>query len=256
MPIRSSVLLQRTVGAVAAFVVIGTGLAQTADPSAITYGDNILKVNNAGQVKFIQSTLDEGMPTELVDTLAMLVLNKSTLTLPLIEKKIEAIVASQNPSRCCTTKEINPSGFIDLAARTIGYAGDVEGLKQLAKLMAIDEPRFAQYVPITIHNAEERRNGNPFAVAYAGLEIGRPDLTRTIIAWVEAELPGKTEFRRGQLRRWWGQAMLTRYGGRASAERGWNDDPIASRLANSLALLTRDEVLRCVAEEAAKRRQQ
>jgi len=240
----------------AIFMAAVSGLAQTINPSAITYGNNVLKVSRAEQVKFIQSTLDQGMPVELVDTLAMLVLNKSALALPLIEKKIEAILSSPNPSRCCTTGEVDPPRFIDLTARTIAYAGDVEALNQFAKLMAIEEQRFGQYVPQAIHNAEERRNGNPFAVAYAGLQIGNPALSRQIIAWVEAELPGKSDFRRGQLRGWWGQAMLARYGGRASADNGWNDDPIATRISSSLALLMRDEVLRTVSEEAGKQKRQ
>lgn len=249
-------VLQHAIDFAAVLLVTGSGLAQTVDPSSITYGDNILKVSNTDQIKFVQSALDRGLPTELGDTLAMLVLNKSTLTLPLIEKKIEEVLASPDPSRCCTTEEINPPRFIDLPARTIDYAGDTEALKQVAKLMAIDEQRFGQYVPLTIHNAEERRNGNPFAVAYAGLQIGSPALSRKIITWVEAELPGKTDSRRGQLRRWWGQAMLNRYGGRVAAENGWNDDPIASRLSSSLTLFVRDEVLHSVAEEAEKRGRQ
>jgi hypothetical protein len=221
-------------------------LAQTVDPTAITYGNNILKVSEAEQVQYIQSALDRG---EFDDTLTMLAVNRSSLALPMIEKKIEEILASTDPASCCTTNRVAPERFIDAAARTIDYAGNLEALKQIANLAARDDEKFGPYVPLTIHNAEERPGSNPFVLAYAGLEMSNPALERRIIAWAESQLPGETAFRKSQMQRFWAQAMLARYGGRMQAENGWSRDPLGMRLSPALAGAMHDEVLRSMTEE-------
>jgi hypothetical protein len=219
--------------------------AQTIDHSDIRYGSNILKVSEAEQVAYIESALNKGL---LDDDVAMLVLNRSALTLPLIEKKIEEVLASPNPASCFTVKGVDPARFVGIAARMIDYAGNKEALEQLAKLMAIDENRFGELVWLTLINNENRRDPNPFTLAYAGLEIDSAPLRRRIIAWAESELPGKTDSRKRHLKEWWAEAMLSRHGRRLPTEQEWNDDPLASRIFPPLAKLMHDDVFRSMNE--------
>ena len=141
---------------------VTVGSAQTAGSNNPTLGGNILTVSESEQIAFIRSTLDRCIPPD--DTLTMLVLNRSSLTLPLIEAKIEEVLSSSRPLVCLTGRQVDPPIFIDLAARTMAYSGDAVALRQIAKLMTFDEKRFGTYVDVTLINAEDRRN--VFSVAY------------------------------------------------------------------------------------------
>jgi hypothetical protein len=150
----------------------------------------LLKASEAEQIAWVNSELDRGMPAKPnADTLTMLVLNRSSVTLPLIERKIEQVLRSPSPSECFVDKSVAPQKFIDVAAATIAYAGDAEALKQLSKLIRIDEKRFGRLIDNTLGNARVHRN--PFTVAYQGLELGDTAVDARIAAWAQFQLSEK-----------------------------------------------------------------
>src|SRR5262249_32405793 len=153
------------------------GSAQTAptDSKDFNFRDNILKVSEAEQVAFIRSALDQCIPPDLGGALTMLVLNKSSLTLHLIEERIEEVLNASKSLVCPSNRQMDTAVFINLAVSAMIYAGDVEALKQLAKLMMLDEQRFGAYVGLALINAATFRN--PFSVAYGGIDLANPNLS-------------------------------------------------------------------------------
>lgn len=220
--------------------------AQAPDP----YGANILKVSEERQIAFVLDTLDRNFPAGSGEALTFLAANKSSSVLPLIEKKIEEALASKNPAECFTTPAGDPARFIGLAAATIAYAGSAESLRQIAKLVRLDENRFGEYVDRTLIQA--RTLGTLFTVAYGGADIWDSALTGRIIAWFGSELPGRHDFDKRQMRTWWAEAMIRRYGNRLPTGRAWREDPIASRSPAELAASMHDGVFRTMIETIEK----
>ncbi len=210
----------------------------------------ILSMSEADQIAYTHSDLDQGMPIDQNAPLGTLVLTRSSLVLPIIGKKIEEVLKSPNPLDCFTDKAVDPQRFVDLAASTIAYAGDEQALKEISKLIAIDEKRFGRLVAFTLINAEIYRN--PFTVAYRGFYIGDPALDKRIGAWAELQFANKTDFRQGQLKHWWAAAMAEKYGA-APTEVHWANDPIATRLPPELAASLHDEILQLGREAFEKR---
>jgi hypothetical protein len=177
--------------------------------------------------------------------MTVLILGRSSLILPIMEKKIEEVLKSPNPLDCFTDKTADPQKFVDLAAWMIPGAGDEYALREVGKLIAIDEKRFGMLVRNTLLAAENLRN--PFTVAYRGFEIGDPAVNKRVVAWIGQEFDDKTEFRQGQLKHWWAEAMVERYGG-APNEVNWASDPIATQIKPELAESLHYEILRLAVE--------
>jgi hypothetical protein len=167
------------------------------------------------------------MPPDLGDPLTLLILNRSSLALPLIERKIEQVLGSQLPSDCFTDKSVDPQKFVHLAALSVAYAGNEDAMREVGKLIKIDEKSFGSLVNRTLMEAETRRN--PYSLAYRGLELGNPGVAERIRAWAQARLADRTEFRVAQLRKWWAEAMVDRYNG-VPTESQWATDPFVSQL--------------------------
>jgi len=195
--------------------------------------------------------------------LTMLILNKSEVTLPLIERKIEEVLRSASPLECFTDKSVDPQKFVDLAAAMIVYAGDEQALKEASKLMKIDEKRFGWMVGRILQQAGPYRN--PFSVAYRGFEIGDPAVDSRIAPWFESRLDraealvrqpgvGATDFEVRRLRQWWGEAVVEKYGG-VPTESQWTADPLAQRLTAPRAEVLHDDVMRAAREAVQKRSQ-
>jgi len=74
----------------------------------------ILKASEAEQTSWIKAHLDRGMQGTEADSsvFIMLVLNRSELTLPLIEQKIEEVLQSSTPAGCFSDKSVDPNAFI------------------------------------------------------------------------------------------------------------------------------------------------
>jgi len=236
-----------------AAVTASASLAQPKpDPAQETLANRILRMSDADQIAFVDSDLSQGMPVDRSGPLGSLVLGRSSLVLPMMERKIEEVLKSPSPLDCFTDKTVDPQRFIDLAAGTIAYAGDEYALTAASKLIALDEKRFDLLVRNTLAAAQNRRN--PFTVAYRGFEVGDPAVDKRIVAWAGTQFAQSLgiEFAQGQLKHWWAEAMAEKYG-RVPNESDWADDPIASRIKPELAASLHDEILQLAAEAFEKR---
>jgi hypothetical protein len=222
----------------------------------------LLKANEAEQTAWIEWHLRAGMPPD--DTFGMLILNKSEVALPLIEQKIEEVLRSPSPLEYFTDKSVDPQKFIHSAAGAITEAGNVQSLKEAAKLIKIDEKQFGWMVDRTLIEAWSYRN--PFAVAYGGLGIGDPAVDSRVAAWVQVylsdEIPVGTargvvvqpmeEFDKKRFRGWWADAMVEKYGA-VPTESQWAVDPVVSILGIMRSKILHDDVMRAASEALQKR---
>src|ERR1035438_3319066 len=194
----------------------------------------VLDLSEGEQIAFISRTMDLGFPENRADQMTMLIINRSALTLPLIEAKLEEVLKS-TPT---------PKGFVETASEMIAYAGDERALRAVSKLVAIDENRFGRLVGRTLDNARNWRN--PFGVVYRGLEIGDEAVSRQMAAWVESALASNTMQRR------WAEAMLDRYG-KVPGDSEWATDPVVSGLKHGASTELRQRVVRLAVEAQSKR---
>jgi hypothetical protein len=216
-----------------AAVAARSAYGQDASGEPNTFPFQLLKWSAADQAAWVNSTLDKGMPPDLGGALTILAINKSSLVLPLMEQKIEQVLQSPSPAECFTDKTVNPEKFVYLDAATIAYAGNDEAMRQVAKLVKLDEKRFDDLVGRTLMETESLGNpenrGDPYIVAYHALEIGEPLVEKRIHAWVQARFSEKAEDRVRDLRKFWAEAMVDRYNG-VPTESQWATDPFVSRL--------------------------
>ena len=209
-----------------------------------------LKWSASEQAAWIQAYLDRGTRQDTTDTFATLVVARSSVALPLMEKKIEQVLASTSPSDCFTDKSVDPKKWVGSMAGMIDYAGDEESLRQASKLIKLDEKLFGDMVERTMFNALTRRT--PYSLAYAGLEIGDPAIDKRVVSWVEARLADKTSGGMHEVRQLWAEAMVDKYGG-APTEAQWANDRIVSRLHAPLPSLVRVDMERFAKEAVEKR---
>jgi hypothetical protein len=87
-------------------------------------------MSDADQVSYVSSRLDHGLAIVDDDAMDVLVLSRSSLVLPMLEKKIEEVLRSPHPLDCFTDKNADPQFAVDMAAATIAYAGDEQSLKE------------------------------------------------------------------------------------------------------------------------------
>jgi hypothetical protein len=153
----------------------------------------------------------------------------------LIEATIEEVLKSA-PSN---------TAFVETASEMIAYAGDETSLREISKLVALDENRFGRLVERTLDNAGNWRN--PFNVAYDGLSIGDGAISRRTMLWVESALASN------RMRRSWAEALLDRYR-KVPGDPEWAADLIASRLGDRASPELRRAVL-SMAEDAKRKRE-
>jgi hypothetical protein len=216
-----------------ALLAISLSFCSTAQESLPT-ARGILQLSETAQIEFVNRTMDLAFPDDRGDQMTMLIINHSSLVLPLIEGKIE------DHLRAASSTE----RFIDIASEMIAYAGDQESLRAISKLITLDESRFVPLVKRTLDNAGNWRN--PFNVAYQGLEIGDKAISQFAMAWAEGALSSS------RMQRAWAEAMLDRYG-RLPGDPEWTNDPIASRLKGGASAELRQNIVRFTAEEQRKR---
>jgi hypothetical protein len=185
----------------------------------------ILKWSPADQITWLNSYLAAGMPVD--DTLVVLVLSRSSIVLPVLEKKIEETIHSVSPRDLFDSPSIDPQRVIGIAASMIAYAGDAQALQEESKLMKIDEKRFGDLVRLTLFHANNR--GNSFTLAYRGFEIGDPAMDTRIAAYVKERVEAKQAVDRGTTFAAWAEAIVEQHDGVPNANQ-WARDPIASRL--------------------------
>jgi hypothetical protein len=219
---------------VAVLLVYLVGLVSAQVPSARA----ILEVSEAEQTKFVNETMDAGFPDDRADQMTMLVINRSVLVLPLIERRVEDELRSQSPSK----------NLIATGTEMIAYAGDERALREVSKLVHIDDNRFGPLVARTLDNALNFRN--PFALAYRGYEFRDTVLARHIAVWSNGALSST------RMQRLFGEAMNARYK-RVPGEREWASDPIASRITSSQRReQLKESVLKFASEANTKRERQ
>lgn len=216
---------------VAVLLVSLVGLVSAQVPSARA----ILEVSEVEQTKFVNETMDAGFPDDRADQMTMLVINRSVLVLPLIERRVEVELSSPSPSK----------RLIETATEMIAYSGDDQALREVSKLVAIDDSRFGRLVGRTLDNALNFRN--PFTVAYRGVEMQNEPTARKIGAWADSALSSQ------RMQHLWAKAMVERYG-QAPGEGEWANDPLTSRLKSPRYEQLRESVLGLAREVGAKRR--
>jgi len=175
----------------------------------------------------------------------VLILNRSSLVLHVVERKIEEVSRSTDPLECFIDKTVDPKWSVDMAASSIARSGDEQALKEISKLIATDEKRFGTLVRNTLFAAQNRRN--PLVVAYRGFDFGDPAVDKRMVAWVETQFDTRVEFAFRQLKHWWAKAMVERYGG-VPTETQWLDGPIASRIKRAPSGSLHDDMFRLAAE--------
>jgi hypothetical protein len=232
----------------------------------------ILKWSEAEQIAWVNSTLTQGLPSDLGGILQGLADSKSALVLPLIEQKIEQVLRAGSPQELFTDKPIDPQKFVAFAVSAIEDAGNEQALREVSKLLHLDNKLFDDSVQMTLIKAEA--DGNPFPVAYQGFEIGDPALDARLAVWAEWELADKRPFLPlrylanrhpsyaepkpvgdipiANIRQLWAEALVDRYGGVLS-EAQWRSDPIASRLPASMAQSLHNDMIRRTSEIMQKR---
>jgi hypothetical protein len=245
--------------ALASFVVVKGGAAQVPNPACDPSPARlILELPEPAQVACFNEWLARGMPVPAPSGISVLVRARSAVVLPILEKKIEEVLTSRSPLEYFTDKAVDPKRFVDLGAVTIADADNELALRELSKLMRLDEQRFSRLHVVQRVLLGAQNIGNPYTLAYRGFEIGDPAIDRGIVAWAE-ELLGDEAKRysiqsddniRGQ--RWaWAEAIVQRYGG-VPTEKQWKTDPLASRLNAQMAASLHGSVMRHAAEAAGK----
>jgi hypothetical protein len=248
MDIKKVVRFASTVSALIAFSSLFLLVGQETEPVS----SRILKWTETEQVAWLNAYLADGMPPG--DALAMLVLNKSSIALPILEKKIEEILGSKSPQELFNNPSADPQRVADLAAAIIAYAGNEQALREESKLIKIDEQRFGSLVDDILFRAF--RHSQPFALVYKGFEIGDPAIDKRIIAWIENEFDferGTKDSGRGAFaKQMWAEAMVDRYSG-APTPSQWARDPVASRLKPEDDASLREQMIRLTSEAVFKR---
>lgn len=216
------------------YLLIARAVSTLLSAQELTPARRILDLTEPEQVEFINRTINLAFPADRADQMTMLIINRSSLTVPLIEVAVEASLKSMTPTKA----------FVDTATEMIAYAGDEPALRAVSKLVSIDEKRFGSLVNRILDNAGNWRN--PFSVAYKGLELGDDAVSRRIADWAESRLVSV------RLQKAWAEAMLNRYGA-VPGEREWAADPLAIRLKNGISAELRQKLTEFAREARQKR---
>jgi hypothetical protein len=230
----------------------------------------LLRASETEQIAAVKLALDQGFSPDQFELVGLLIFNKNSLTLPLLESKIEQVLRSKSPLNCFINKNVDIQRFIFAAAITISETGGEAALKEVAKLIKLDEQRFGMLVANTLdHSVSYSKSHNPFKVAYSGLALRDPAIDQRILTWAESHLSIDPEERakseaaaRGfgptppplaeKMKHLWAEAILDHYGGIPTGEQ-WARDPIAWGLKSPLAESLRQEVFRLALEAVEKR---
>ena len=204
-------------------------MAQTLEGSPAS---EVLQWTETKQVEFVTSVMDGVFPEKDGDQFGILLINRSALVIPLLERRVEEELSKSTPSE----------QFIEIATSMIAFAGDSQALLAIGKLIQIDETRFGRLVDRTMDNALTFRN--PFTVAYAGVEIGNHTVSVKIGAWAE------TVLRSRRMQRLFAEAVVERYG-RVPSENELAVDSLTTLLKPNPTLL---QSLKAFADEAFARR--
>lgn len=234
-------------------LTLAVALAQSPPAAHDSLSRRILRMGDSELATFAKSYLDAGMPGEAERTTAfdILILNRSSLVLPMIERKIEEVIKSSNPTECFTEKAVDPQRFIGYAASALSRGGDEQAIIEVGKLLELDMKRFDRIVNAVM--AAVHTNENPFALAYRSFEIGSSAVHNRVAAWAEDtiihEPPDNSPV---GMRQQWATAMADHYGA-VPDQKQWDTDPIVSRMKPGVAKMLRSDMDR-LTREAWERR--
>lgn len=238
----------------ATILTLGVALSTSTGQSLPSQGptiDRVSRWSDPEAVSFVNAVLSTRLPNSReADALYTLTITRSTLVLPLFERKIQELLISHSPRGHDSGNSGGSQEMIAFLKREIEEAGDSQALREASKLIKTDEGRFDDMVECILASAITKRN--PFTVAYEGLEIGDPALNRRIVIWAEHALGQDSNPSDADMKHQWAKAFVER-NSTLPIEEEWNHDPIASRLRPSLSGLLRQDVLKFAAEMRIKR---
>jgi hypothetical protein len=206
---------------------------------------HLLKQSDAEQKAYVNSAFDHGLPQASVDSVTQLVRARSAILAPILGDRIVAALKAKSPIDAFEDKTVDPQSAIMAAASAIAYAGDENALKELAKLLSVDERRFGWVVGYALADGGSRTF---FPVVYKGYELGSAPLDAKMTAWIEKQLTEDANSGEPTLAGWWAAAMVERLG-RAPGPADWANDPIVKKLKPEIAQPVRADVLKLAAEE-------
>lgn len=226
-----------------------TAMAQQSGLTMDKEAARLLKQSEAEQKAYVNSAFDHGLPQATVNTVTTLIRERSATLAPMLGARVVEALKSPKPIDCFVDKTVDPTASIMAAASAIAYAADENALKELSKILAVDDRRFGWLVGYALSDGGSR---NFFPVAYKGLEIGSAPLDVKLIAWIQKQVQDDSDAADSQLKTWWADALVERLGHAATAT-DWANDPIVTKIRPELAKAERDAVLQLSAQEAQRR---
>jgi hypothetical protein len=228
-------------------VVMATAMAQQS-PGPVNNPEvnRLLGMSEAEQKAYVNSAFDHGLPQASIDSLTGLVRQRSAILVPVLGARVLEAVKSPKPIDCFADKTVDPQAAIMAATSAIAYAADGNALKELSKLLEVDDRRFGWLIGYTLSDGGSR---NFFPVAYRGFEIGSRALDAKMIIWIQKQLEDDAESSQPQLRAWWADALVEK-NGHAPTEAEWVSDPIEKRLKPELAKSLHDDIFHLAADVA------
>jgi len=219
--------------------------------------DRLDALSDSQKVALTESILDAGIPDgEPTESIYILASGRPGLLLPLLERKAEDAVKALGAGSDTAGKSTNPRRVAKMMADIIAEAGDEFALSLEAKLLKLDERLFDDVIYRTMIATPGRRNA--FTVAYYGLDLGEPAVTKRILAWAKESLEGELTHLGNpgydnvpDFRHEWGEALVARYGGPPTTAQ-WQNDPLAAGLDARLASAYYKDVYRFAIDAAAK----
>ncbi len=110
------------------------------------FAQRVLRMSDAEQVAAVRAYLDAGAPVGQEQGIFGLAMAHSELILPVLERKVEEVLRAQDPMDCFTNKNTRPDSVIALVVSMITHSDGDPAMKELAKLVALDEKRFGREV--------------------------------------------------------------------------------------------------------------
>lgn len=168
----------------AATEIAATMKAAVSDPPL----DGVLQITEAEQTEFASSYIDRGMPPGVsATTFADLVSHRSSIVIPMIERKIENVLSSTSSAGLFSKESIDPTIFAARAGSMIAHAGNIEAIRAVTSLIRINRSRFAHLAVETFGNAL-RMGLNPMSLGYEALALDDRDLDPLVVNWASSAL--------------------------------------------------------------------
>jgi hypothetical protein len=131
----------------------------------------VLQLPEEAKVRFLEETIRLGFPEDHGDRAAVLASHESKITVALLEGAVRRhFVGEQVGLR------------LEACMELIAYAGDENAFRAISGLTK-QRPELARYFNRTLQNA--RTVEDSFDLAYKGMAIGDPVLSREILNWTE-----------------------------------------------------------------------